>query len=402
MRILWVTPQLPCLNSGAQVRQYHLLRHLSNDFEIRLVSLVQPSEEKFIPEIESWGVKVYPVPFIPPAQRTGWRNRVESWAQMIFDSKPKFAHTYPLHGLNSMMMTICEDWQPDVCHLETLFVAPLSLSIEKIPWVLSTQNVESENTRTQAKRRNKLTHRIAGYIESQKLLRWEKHWIQRSNCCIAVSDADAEIIKGWDISNDIVIVPNGVDTQWFNAPNTSDNRRRGLLFFGNLGYIPNVDALQYLIQDILPLIQKRHPGIPLNIVGGNASKELTSLFDVPGVDYMGFVPDIRPYLKAAQVCVVPLLSGGGTRLKILEAMAAGLPVVSTTKGAEGLNVKHNENILIANTPREFFEWVDKLMNDEAFARDLSKNAHRLVKNEYDWEGISKYLSQSYSNLKDYS
>jgi glycosyltransferase involved in cell wall biosynthesis len=386
------------LNSGGQVRQFHLLHFLAKSHDIRLVSLVQPVEKTTLPEIQSWGVRVYPVMFIPPEPHKGWVNRMESWARLIFNSKPQYAYTYPLQGLKSLMLAACKDWRPDICQLEQLFVAPLSFYMPKIPCLLVEYNVESRNFYSQEKYSTNPIYSIRGRIEYQKLRRWEKNWLRQVNGCIAVSDADAIILKSWKKNKHVVVVPNGVDTKWFPNKDSSTKIRRGLLFFGTIGYYPNADAIHYFIKDILPLIRISHPDIELTIIGGNATKDLTSDLESIGVNFIGFVPDIRPFLKAAQICVVPLRSGGGTRLKILEAMAAGLPVVSTTVGAEGLKVSHGENILLADTPKDFCNQVIRLMEDDGFARNLSLNARRLVENEYEWEKIAKYLDRFYSEL----
>ena len=398
MKILWVTAQLPSLRAGGQVRQYYLLRGIAGQHQVRLVSLVRDDEVEDARVLESWGVQIFPAGFKASLQTGGLKNQLSSWMRLLFNPRPEFARTYPLHGVEDQMWAALSGWQPDVACMDQLFTVPLTGGLGKTPWVLSQQNIESLNCRSQWRQMGRWTRKAAGYLEEKKLERWEKAWVQRSDACIVVSDDDAAVTRQWAPGMPVYVVPNGVDVKRF-LSHGETGTRVGLIFYGVLGYAPNTDALLYFSRDILPLVKETSPHTTLTILGANAPMAITDLGTAPGIQYLGFVPDVRPYLWTHKICVVPLRSGGGTRLKILESMAAGLPVVSTTKGAEGLEVQHMENILIADTPREFVEAVELLENNDVLYRKIQQNGQALVKRKYDWSELGRTFEHALLDLR---
>ena len=180
-------------------------------------------------------------------------------------------------------------------------------------------------------------------------------------------------------------VPTGVDIDFF-APSGSPVPVADLVFSGSMNWTPNIDGVSYFCEEILPLILARKADCRVAIVGRTPPPSITHLAEThPQVVVTGTVPDIRPYLWGSEVCIVPLRIGGGTRLKIYEAMAARLPVVSTTVGAEGLPVSHGENILLADHPQEFAEACLELLADGAKRQRLAKQAWELVAARFSWK-----------------
>ena len=167
-----------------------------------------------------------------------------------------------------------------------------------------------------------------------------------------------------------------------------------LVFNGSLTYHANYDAMRYFLAEVFPLIQQQEPGVSLTITGPTSGVDLSGLRLNDGVRLSGYLDDIRPLLASASACVVPIRSGGGTRLKILEAMALGTPVVSTSKGAEGLEVTPGKQILVADEPAEFAAQVICLLRAPALREQLRTRARRLVEQQYDWREIG----QRFANL----
>jgi glycosyltransferase involved in cell wall biosynthesis len=163
------------------------------------------------------------------------------------------------------------------------------------------------------------------------------------------------------------------------------------VYAGALTYHANYDAAQYLLADIYPRLAAKVPGLTLRVTGGTRGVDLDALPTHPGVHYTGYVPDIRPVVARSWVSVVPLRVGGGTRLKILESMALGTPVVSTSKGAEGLEVTHGENILIADDPRDFADSVTEVLQSPALRARLASGGRRLVETTYAWDIVGPRL-----------
>ena len=171
-----------------------------------------------------------------------------------------------------------------------------------------------------------------------------------------------------------------------------------LLFVGTMGYPPNVDAVLYFCNEILPLIERQIPNVKLLVVGKHPTSEILKLGKRMNVYVTGYVRDIIPYYNKVSVSIIPLRAGGGTRLKILESMALGRPVVTTRVGAEGLYVVDQKNIIIADAPSKFAEGVIRLLQDKNFSKEISRNARQAVVSNYDWPTISQKLVALYCNL----
>jgi glycosyltransferase involved in cell wall biosynthesis len=190
----------------------------------------------------------------------------------------------------------------------------------------------------------------------------------------------------------IYIVPNGVDVSAADSvasraePNT-------LIYNGAMTFAPNRDAMYFFVREALPLVRAQAPDVKLRITGHVEQVAQNELSEDNVVLFTGYLPDIKPLVKASTICIVPLRQGGGTRLKILEAMALRTPVVATTKGAEGLNVHHREHLLIADTPRAFADAILELLENPRLRETLTANAYAQVRREYDWNVIGEHLNR---------
>ncbi len=224
----------------------------------------------------------------------------------------------------------------------------------------------------------------------QKRLRYERWLFSHFERCAMVSESDRQAVKRVmpEYGDRVAVIPNGVDLDYHHVgiaapvPNT-------LIFNGALSYFANYDAMEYFLGEIFPIIRGKFPGAQLTITGSTKNVNIKGLPGKANVVFTGFLEDIRPAVASAWACVVPLRLGAGTRLKILEAMALGTPVVSTSKGAEGLNVTPEENILIADTPTDFAVQTIRLLGDPALRARLSKSARALVEAEYGWQAIGE-------------
>ena len=236
--------------------------------------------------------------------------------------------------------------------------------------------------------------RLRCWISWKKARRYEARLFRRFDLCTMVSEMDQraslEMLRGYHGS--VEVIPNGVDCQR-NQPGLAQPKPNMLIFNGALTYYANYDAMQHFLSEIYPLIRQRISDGSVIITGSTSGVNLSGLALDDSIHLSGYVEDIRPVIASAAVCIVPLRHGGGTRLKILEAMALGTPVVSTTKGAEGLEVTPDRDILIADEPAEFANQVVRLLRDAALRTSIAGNARRLVEQRYDWEHIgSRFVS----------
>jgi len=177
MKILWITPLLPCLRSGGQVRQFYLLRHLSSIHEISVLTLLQPDEGEDAERLSEIVDKLITIPFTPPEPNRTFSTRMRTWSQLFWDPNPRYARVFPLDSLRKKCIELLEAQKPDVIHLELLFAAPLSTSLQNQPWILSQQNVESVVARRWANDQDDKLNQLAYSLEARKLSRWEKNWV---------------------------------------------------------------------------------------------------------------------------------------------------------------------------------------------------------------------------------
>ena len=236
--------------------------------------------------------------------------------------------------------------------------------------------------------------RMRALIHSLMMRRWEPRYAERFDRCIAVSEVDRELLLAANPRLQVDVIPNGVDTQVY-QPLPQGSAPPSLLFIGKMSYPPCTDAALYFCREILPGIRHVIGNVETWIVGREPPPEVMRL-QGDGVHITGWVDDVVPYYRRAAVCVVPLRAGGGTRLKILEAMALGRAVVSTTVGCEGLDVVDGEHLLIADSPEQFAEKTVRLLTDGALYQAIATNARQLVVTRYDWDAIARQLMQVYA------
>jgi glycosyltransferase involved in cell wall biosynthesis len=225
---------------------------------------------------------------------------------------------------------------------------------------------------------------------------WEQHYLERFDRCTTVSEADRRLYLKASPRLQIDVIPNGVDTQMY-RPLPQEDTFPSLLFIGNMGYPPCADAALYFCHKILPLIQRTVAELDVWIVGRDPSSKIMQLAS-DKVHVTGRVDDIIPYYRRSTISIVPLRAGGGTRLKILEAMALGRAVVTTRIGCEGLDVVGGEHLLVADNPQDFADCTIRLLRDKAFYKRIATSARELVASRYDWDEIARKLQKIYTQI----
>jgi glycosyltransferase involved in cell wall biosynthesis len=233
---------------------------------------------------------------------------------------------------------------------------------------------------------------------------------------LTVSERDAEQLRRVASGARVTVIENGVDINYYSEENLTRAHdvwraaghgerdagetppRRRVVFVGSMDYHANVDAVVHFAQQMWPEIRRRRPELVFTVVGRNPAPEVERLGALPGVEVTGTVPDVRPFYREAVAQIVPLRVGGGSRLKILEAMAARVPVISTTLGAEGLHVKHNVNILLADDAHAMSDALDALAADETLREGIIRGAGELVRKQYDWSALGAALSREHEFL----
>lgn len=388
MKILFIAPFFPWpLAHGGRIRLYHLLRELSCRHEVTLVCLSEERDPD-LGELKRFCHRVVPVfhksQFIP----SFWRFLTGPFPYnaVRFHSPLFYAQISELIGSKSF----------DLVHLETTHIWFASSFCGDLPLVLGTQNIEANIlSQIRQKCRNPLK-RLLYRLETDKMCRYEEAAWKSCDLCLAVSDAERQEMIACGVSADrVVVVPNGVDLQRFVYRRPTGGKR--LLFLAGLDYLPNRDAALWMLTEIWPLIRSAEPSAGL-ILAGRGTQKLAEVGLPAGVSCIGDPADVPDCFASADMLLVPLRIGGGTRLKVLEGMAGGLPIVATSKGCEGVGAVDGEQLLVADSPKEFAAACLRIMAEPLLAEALAKKGRHLVEERYGWEPIAGRLSTIYESL----
>ena len=421
MKILILTPQFPYPpHQGTTIRNYNLIAGLAQRHEVHLLSFGDPSESRDTPV---HGL-CQSVQVIRPPQRS-MRQRV---ANLLFSRLPDMAQRLPSAQFQAALAATLDREQPDVVEVEGIELAQYLFQaadsrIERKPpllvfddhnaeYVLQQRAFETDVRggyaevrpfgRAQARRWIGAAY---SFVQWQRLRRYERRACLAADRVVAVSQTDAEALCQLVPGLVPAVVPNGVDMAFYTAPispldalpgpGSSDPTETSLVFTGKMDFRPNVDAVLWFAQEVLPLIRREVPGALFWVVGKDPHPRLACLAQDPAVVLTGTVEDVRPYIAAAAVYVVPLRIGGGTRLKILEAMAMGKALVSTALGCEGFDLVADQELVVADTPAEFAAAVLALLRDPARRERLGRAARRFAGSRYDWRMIVPRLERVY-------
>jgi sugar transferase (PEP-CTERM/EpsH1 system associated) len=399
MRILWLkTDLLLPLDKGGKLRTWHLMRHLARHHEITYLAFAEPGQpQSDVDGMNEVAARVETVTRSEPAKGT-WRFYADA-AMHVVDPLPYAVGKYRSADFRRRFDALVAEIDFDLIVCDFLFPAVNLPSRLPCPAVMFTHNVESEIWRRHAETKTGALSKRLYETQYRRMLRYEGDALRRFDGVLAVSDADRETfdrIYPGAIHRPVHVVPTGVDTEYFEpsgSPQIPNPQSQipSLIFTGSMDWLPNEDAMLFFCRDILPRIRDEEPGIELAIVGRAPTPAVKQLAEQAGVRVTGRVDDVRPYMREAGVYVVPLRIGGGTRLKIFEAMAMGKAVVSTTVGAEGLPVNHGEHVLLADEPAAFAQAVVDLLRDVPRRRQLEAAARALVVEKYDWSAVAGEL-----------
>ncbi|MBI5670127.1 MAG: glycosyltransferase [Chloroflexi bacterium] len=380
-------------DNGAKLRVYHLLRELSRKHDVTLLSFAEPGEAapEQMNHLREFCIRVecVPKPHYQPSTLKATLGYLSRWPRSLVDVySPAMATQVRAAVEKGVDVLIASE-------LQTMRYLELA---RHIPAVLEEAEITVFQDRVARAARS--SSRLRAQLTLSKLENALRSLLERGVAITVVSDAEQEYIRRFAPSNaTIAVVPNGVDTIT-NRPNP-DARPEPytLVYSGAVTYSANLDAVTFFVRDVWPLVRARAPEAQFTVTGGTGKVDVSALAAQPGVTFTGYVPEIAPILQNSWALVVPLREGGGTRLKILEAMALGLPVISTSKGAEGLNVWHGEDILIADQPAQMADAIRALFDDPALRARLAANARALVEREYDWSVIGQRLLAVIDSLK---
>lgn len=381
MNLLFVAGYLPAPPTyGPQRRVHAFLSSLSREHHIRYLAVID-GEADHKAEMEATRQLCAALDIVtdPTAGDTAAKRRRQAMSLVSPMSYERGRYDTP--RVQTAIARALARERVDAVVAESMYMA-YAIPRDAPAVVLDEHNIEYELAARTAAAAPSFSRRAYGLVNSRKLRR-EAHTLwRRSSVCTIPSEREEAIIRAGAPGVATVVVPNGVDTQAF-TPARVDARPPTILFFGSLNYRPNVEGIQRFVAYVMPILRQLPEPPVLRIVGPTPAAEVRNLASAD-VHVVGLVPDVRVELARASVVVVPLRAGGGTRLKILEAMAMARPVVSTSIGAEGIAVTANTNIVIADDDRAFADAVTKLLRDPAKASAIGEAGRHLVESFYDW------------------
>ena len=390
MKVLWVKAGglLPP-DMGGKIRSYNILKQLALRHEITLFTFYpqHPDDQHLLGD--GFFRKIVPVPLpLPPRRSIGEYLRA---ARMMAAGRPvtidKFLYPEVRRRYTEMLASTAFDVV--ICD----FLVPGSLMRWKTPppTILFTHNVEAQVWERHYKVISNPIIKTACWLEARALAGAERRYVESADHVLTVSDNDRAAFLQFVDGSQVSVIPTGVDTEYF-QPSQEPEQPDSLVFTGTMDWMPNEDGVSYFADKIFPLIRSVIPNAVFSVVGRRPPRRIQTLAS-SNIVVTGAVDDIRPYLAKSTVCVVPLRSGSGTRIKIFEAMAMGKAVVSTTLGAEGLPVTNGENIILADDPGDFAGQVLALLRDPLRRSQIGRTARQLVERDYGWPSVAAYFDQ---------
>jgi sugar transferase (PEP-CTERM/EpsH1 system associated) len=373
-------------DTGGRLRSFHLLSELAQRHRVTLVTTHGPGDDPDTLASRLPGLKrLISVPYAIPKRGSA----AFAWAL-----SRSWVSGLPVDMLKLRVAAVSEEvrhhlvgGRVDVCIADFLSAMANVPTSRAVPVVLFAHNVEHMIWKRLSEVDGRLWSQALLELEWRKMRRYEARACARATVTVAVSDADRDRLADHAPGAAVRTIPTGVDTSYF-APDGHHDAPASVVFVGSMDWFPNEDAVVFFVDFILPRIRAGVPEVTVAIVGRNPSSRLMALAPRHKVRVTGTVADVRPFLGSASVCVVPLRIGGGTRLKIFEALAMGKAVVSTTIGAEGLPLTPGAHFLQADDPQDFADAVVSLLRDPARRRALGSAGRMLVASEYSWPQVA--------------
>jgi len=401
MNLLFLTPQLPYPpEHGGSLRAYNLIRVLAQRHHITLLSLVHSPDD--LGRAGPLRDCCRRIEVVPAPTRSPWQRALS----VLLSPEPDLALRLVSAEFQAWLDALLREDHFDVLQIEEIMLARygLALNVASRPrLVFDTYNAEyvlqQRAFETDVRDPRRWAGALYSFIQWRKLRSYEARVCRHFDCTVVVSEADAAALRALDPALPLLVVPNGVDAAHYAGyvPGADDPvlPPNSLVFTGKMDFRPNVDAVLWFVESVLPIIQQQVPEVRFYVVGQSPLPRVQALAANHAVIVTGRVPDVRPYIAGAAVYVVPLRIGGGSRLKILEALAMGQAVVSTSLGCEGYPLTAGRELVIADEPGEFAQAVMELLRDPAWRAELGRAGQKFAVERYDWGAIVPLLEGVY-------
>jgi sugar transferase (PEP-CTERM/EpsH1 system associated) len=423
MNILFISATVPYpATDGGRIRVLNLLKQIARSNNVIFLALeTLPTDQEGIEYLRNLGIEAHLSEF------GSRKSEVGSWivTRAVLHRRPLTVAKYYVPAMESAIKQLTQSRMFDVIHFEMLHTGqylqalpnPKVATLNTFPFtsfrvsvnsvkgkqsrvstLLSLQNIDSSIWRRLARQTDNPLKKLVFWMQYRSFRRYEQLMARKFTACACVSEEDKNLLTDLCPGISIEVIPNGVDVESY-QPDHSLTEESTIVYTGSMDWLPNEDAVLYFHERIFPLIEAQIPNVKFYIVGQNPTERVKQLSRRDNVIVTGMVDDVKPYIAKASVYVVPLRIGGGTRLKILEALAMEKAVVSTTIGCEGLQLTPDKDILVADEPENFARLVIQLAQDEKFRQRLGKSGRKQVEEKYDWRSIGKQLNELYKSIR---
>lgn len=390
MRILWLkTELLHPIDKGGKIRTYNMLKELKREHHVTYLTLDDGTADKDARDRAS----EYCQELICIPHQQSEKFTPGFYSELALNLISPLPYAIKKYESKAMRVVIEERLRSETFDVLVCdFLAPAVNVRDDLPCpsVLFQHNVEAMIWKRHYKVQANRTKKAYLYGQWRKMLRFESKMCGRFDSVVAVSAEDREQMRQQYSVSTVFDVPTGVDPKFFRPSGKEKIEPHNILFTGSMDWLPNEDAIRYFTEQIMPLVKQSVPDLTLTVVGRNPFPGLIELSKrEPSIIVTGRVEDVRPYMERAAVYVVPLRIGGGTRLKIYEAMAMEKPIVSTTIGAEGLPLTNGVELILADTVESFARSIVKILADDILARRLGQKAATSVRDRFGWPKVAK-------------
>jgi glycosyltransferase involved in cell wall biosynthesis len=377
--------------AGGRIRSLETLSCLSRRHDVTVLTTHGPNDDpeglvRRLPHCR----RIISVPFVAP--RLGSVSFALALAGSWLSPLPLELWKWRVQAVRDHVRRIVDEGEAEICVADFLVSFPNIPRSRRVPLVLFEHNVEHTIWERLAALEARPWRKALVEIESRKVRRAERQACEAADLVVAVSEEDRRRLETLAPGSRCVATPTGVDVEYF-KPSARPEVPHRLVFTGSMDWYPNEDAILFFTEAILPRIRSQIPDVSVTVVGRNPTARLRAVAGHAGIAVTGTVDDVRPYVEDAALYVVPLRAGGGTRLKIFEALAMGKAVVSTTVGAEGLAVTPGLDVAIADQPDEFAQTVIELLRDPARRVELGRAGRQLVHSRYSWKQVATDFEQ---------
>ena len=395
LKILFFSQRFPLpMDAGGKIRTGQMLKFLKETFAITMVCNIEsPKDDQYLDQVNTLCSEFHAVP---------WKETTKYSVKFYFRVFTRFFSSYPITIKNDYSKELEEKIEELVrTHSYDLLICDFlqpTLNFKRVMQgnrtLLFQHNVESMIVKRHYETASNVLMKMFWYVQWKKMAKYEKLMCKSFNGVVTVSENDKATLEKEFGAENVYAIPTGVDISYF-SPNGTTPEPNSLIYVGSMDWLPNEDAILYFAEQILPLIKQNVSGVRLTVVGRNPSDSLLhTLARCPEIQIVGRVDDIRPYISRHSVFILPLRIGGGTRIKVFEAMAMGKAIVSTHIGTEGLPLTNGEYVVHADTPSSFAEAIVRLLKNDDDRRKIENAARDFVEKKCSWQHASEIFAQA--------